>query len=180
MLYYNIQRLVEYGWKPQWGLSCHKRNSLCFCLLFWGVGLDTCLSTFRLPFLIPHILNYAHVQVPLLKRCCHTWHCCPFGTGLDRCAGHHPRSLHILIIWLCLMEPSPGPGQCHFWGLAGVIFVFQRGHFRNSTRNRFWRQLLIFELFFVSTRNRPSCFNNVQNFNEKIVWASPGYCLSLL
>ena len=32
-----------------------------FLGLFLGVGFDTCLCTFRLPFLIPHILNYAHV-----------------------------------------------------------------------------------------------------------------------
>ena len=28
---------------------------VCFC--FGGVGFDTCLCTFRLPFLIPHIFN---------------------------------------------------------------------------------------------------------------------------
>ena len=36
-----------------------------------------------------------------------------------------------------------------------------------------------FWILFCSTRYRPSCFNNVQNFNENIVGASPGYCLSL-
>ena len=128
-----IQRLVEYGWKPQCGFSCHKNNSPCCFLTFWGAGFDTCLCTFRLPFLIPHILNYAHVQVPLFG-----WLLALASTTNKQVCWAPPQVFaHISIISLCLMEPSPGPGQCLFWGPAGVIFGFQRCHFRNSTRNRF-------------------------------------------
>ena len=63
----------------------------------------------------------------------------------------------------------------------------RRGHFWVSTRpfQKFNEKSLLttvshFGAFFFSTRNRLSRFNNVQNFNEKIVCASPGYCLSLL
>ena len=85
-----IQRLVEYGWKPQWGFSCHKNNSPCFFDFCWGRIWHVLVH------ISPSISDPSHSQLRTRSSSLF-WHlllALASTTNKQVCWGHHPRSLH--------------------------------------------------------------------------------------
>ena len=62
------------------------------------------------------------------------------------------------ILLLCLMEPSPGPGQCHFLGLAGVICLVSTRQFQKFNEKSFLTTVSHFGASFLFNEKSPVVF----------------------